>query len=131
MAVPKKQKTGRGPVGSQAGEALDDFSEGVLTSIREDTEALFRQHADKIRRLVEIAEGNKATVTFGVLIDKSESAPKVRTRIRFGETTTDERVRSLDDPTQPTLFSKEELEARKKAGKVHGDGDGTGGGGEE
>jgi len=101
MAVPKKLKKYR--IAAQFDANLDDFSEGVLTSIREDTEALYRQHANRIRRLVDDSESSTATITFSVLIDKSESAPKVRTRIRFGETTTDERIRSLEDPSQPTL----------------------------
>lgn len=112
MAVPKKPKARAG----SPTEHLDEFSEGVLTSIREDTEALYRMHAGRIRRLVEEAEKNAATVTFSILIDKSESAPKVRTRLRFGETTTDERVRSLEDPSQPTLFTESELEGGKKRG---------------
>lgn len=119
MAVPKKPKKDR--TAAAFDSHLDDFSEGVLTSIREDTEALYRMHANRIRRLVDDAESNSATITFAILIDKSESAPKVRTRIRFGETTTDERIRSLEDPSQPTLFTPEELEAKnKKAGKTTG-----------
>lgn len=119
MAVPKKPKKDRTAAAFDAN--LDDFSEGVLTSIREDTEALYRMHANRIRRLVDDAESNSATITFSVLIDKSESAPKVRTRIRFGETTTDERIRSLEDPSQPTLFTNEELtEKTRKAGKTTG-----------
>jgi len=118
MAVPKKLKKDR--IAAQFDANLDDFSEGVLTSIREDTEALYRQHANRIRRLVDDSESSTATITFSVLIDKSESAPKVRTRIRFGETTTDERIRSLEDPNQPTLFTPEQLEKNKKAGKTTG-----------
>ncbi len=118
MAVPKKPKKDR--TASAFDANLDDFSEGVLTSIREDTEALYRQHANRIRRLVDDSESSTATITFSVLIDKSESAPKVRTRIRFGETTTDERIRSLEDPNQPTLFTPEQLEKNKKAGKTTG-----------
>lgn len=118
MAVPKKLKKDR--IAAQFDANLDDFSEGVLTSIREDTEALYRMHSNRISRLVGDSESNSATITFSVLIDKSESAPKVRTRIRFGETTTDERIRSLEDPSQPTLFTPEQLEKNKKAGKTTG-----------
>lgn len=94
--------------------ALDEIQEGVLKSILKNVEELYRKHAPAIAKVQEDSDEKIVTVGFGVQIDCSDSAPKVKTRIRYCETTTDELIDSLEDPAQPTLFTPEETKGRGK-----------------
>lgn len=99
----------------QAKKPKDEMiSAETLAAIQEDVGALYQQHEGEIRKVMDEAEKPIVTVGFQVKIDLSESEPIVETTIRFSQVVTDRRVRKLDDPTQPTLLSKEELAATKR-----------------
>lgn len=89
MAVPEKTK----PVISEA-----DFKSAILDAVAE----LYDEHSDQIQAIRSRAEGQSITVTFGNVIDCSESQPVVTTKIRFCETYTDERTNKIskDDKNQ-------------------------------
>lgn len=97
--------------------AMNEIEEGVLKSILLRTESLYRKHAAAISRVRNESDEKKVSVGFGVLIDCSDSTPKVRTRIRYSETVTDELIDSLEDPLQPTLFDPELGKAQARAGR--------------
>lgn len=97
---------------------LGEMSAGVLKSITSNVDTLFRRHALAIEKVQDDSDEKKVSVTFSVLIDGSDSAPKVRTRIRYCETVTDEVIDSLEDPSQPTLFQPEEIKGRGRPRKT-------------
>jgi hypothetical protein len=97
---------------------LGDMQAGVLKSITANVETLYRRHALAIEKVQDDSDEKKVSVTFSVLIDASDSAPKVRTRIRYCETVTDEVIDSLEDPAQPTLFQPEETKGRGRPRKT-------------
>ena len=86
----------------------------TLSAIQEDVGALYVEHESEIRMVMEEAEKPVVVVNFQVKLDLTESAPIVETMIRFTSSVTDKRVRKLDDPAQPLLLSKEDLEATKR-----------------
>lgn len=92
--------------------ALGEIQGGVLKSIAANVDALYRKHASAIDKVQRDSDEKKVTVNFAVLIDCSDSVPKVKTRIRYSETVTDELIDSLEDPNQPTLFKPEETKGR-------------------
>lgn len=96
---------------------LGELQAGVLKSITANVETLYRRHALAIEKVQDDSDEKKVSVTFSVLIDASDSAPKVRTRIRYCETVTDEVIDSLEDPAQPTLFQPEETKGRGRPRK--------------
>lgn len=105
MATKKKQQ------GKQK-EPL--VSPETLSAIQEDVGALYVEHESEIRKVMDEAEKPVVVVNFSVKLDLTESAPIVETMIRFTSSVTDKRVRKLDDPAQPLLLSKEDLEATKR-----------------
>ena len=105
MATKKKQQ------GKQK-ESL--VSPETLSAIQEDVGALYVEHESEIRKVMDEAEKPVVVVNFSVKLDLTESAPIVETMIRFTSSVTDKRVRKLDDPAQPLLLSKEDLEATKR-----------------
>lgn len=86
----------------------------TLAAIQEDVGALYVEHESEIRKVMDEAEKPVVVVNFSVKLDLTESAPIVETMIRFTSSVTDKRVRKLDDPAQPLLLSKEDLEATKR-----------------
>ena len=92
---------------------LTEIDEGILKSILMRTESLYRKHAAEIAKVREESDEKKVSIGFSVLVDCSDSAPKVRTRIRYSQTVTDELIDSLEDPSQPTLFEPEVGKASK------------------
>lgn len=86
----------------------------TLAAIQEDVGALYVEHENEIRKVLDEAEKPVVVVNFAVRLDLTESAPIVETMIRFTSSVTDKRVRKLDDPAQPLLLSKEDLEATKR-----------------
>ena len=86
----------------------------TLSAIQEDVGALYVEHESEIRKVMDEAEKPVVVVNFSVKLDLTESAPIVETMIRFTSSVTDKRVRKLDDPAQPLLLSKEDLEATKR-----------------
>ena len=110
MAVRKKSR-----IGKAKGEPL--LSPETLEAIKEDVGDLYAEHEKDIEAAVADSEDSKIALSFSVLIDKSESAPQVKTRLRYSQSVTDERIRTLTDPRQPTLFTKEELTAKKSKAK--------------
>ena len=86
----------------------------TLSAIQEDVGALYVEHESEIRKVMDEAEKPVVVVNFAVKLDLTESAPIVETMIRFTSSVTDKRVRKLDDPAQPLLLSKEDLEATKR-----------------
>lgn len=107
MAVRKKSKSSR-----DKSEPL--LSPETIEAIQEDVRDLYIQHEKDIEAAVEDSEDKKITLGFQVVIDKAESAPQVKTRLRYSQSVTDERIRTLNDPKQPTLLSKEALAATRK-----------------
>lgn len=105
MATKKKQQ-------NRQKEPL--VSPETLMAIQEDVGALYAEHETEIRKVMDEAEKPVVVVNFTVKLDLTESAPIVETMIRFTSSVTDKRVRKLDDPTQPLLLSKEDLEATKR-----------------
>jgi hypothetical protein len=105
MATKKKQQ-------NRQKEPL--VSPETLMAIQEDVGALYAEHETEIRKVMDEAEKPVVIVNFTVKLDLTESAPIVETMIRFTSSVTDKRVRKLDDPTQPLLLSKEDLEATKR-----------------
>lgn len=97
--------------------ALGEIQAGVLKSITQNVDTLYRRHADSIEKVQNDSDEKKVTVNFAVQIDCSDSVPKIKTRIRYSETVTDEMIDSLEDPNQPTLFEPPEPKprARRKA----------------
>jgi len=91
---------------------LDEIQGGVLKSMIQNIEQLYRKHALAIEKVQQDSDEKKVTINFAVQIDCSDSAPKVKTRIRYSETVTDELIDSLEDPAQPTLFNPEETKGR-------------------
>jgi hypothetical protein len=110
MAVRKKSKTGK-----SKGEPL--LSPETIEAIKEDVGDLYAEHEKDIEAAVSDSEDSKIALSFSVLIDKSESAPQVKTRLRYSQSVTDERIRTLTDPRQPTLFTKDELKLNKSKAK--------------
>lgn len=106
-----------------ATQPLSDIEEGVLKSVTQRIDELYRKHADAIEKVREDSDEKKVTVNFAVLIDCSDSVPKVKTRIRYSETVTDEIIDSLEDPKQPTLFTPEETKGKGGRGKRSADGE--------
>lgn len=86
---------------------LGEVDEGVVKSIVMRAEGLYRKHAGEIAKVRDESDDKKVSLTFSVLVDCSDSAPKVRTRLRYSQTVTDELIDSLEDPSQPTLFDPE------------------------
>lgn len=86
----------------------------TLSAIQEDVGALYVEHESEIRKVMDEAEKPVVVVNFAVKLDLTESAPIVETMIRFTSSVTDKRVRKLDDPAQPLLLSKEDLESTKR-----------------
>ena len=86
----------------------------TLSAIQEDVGALYFEHESEIRKVMDEAEKPVVVVNFAVKLDLTESAPIVETMIRFTSSVTDKRVRKLDDPAQPLLLSKEDLESTKR-----------------
>lgn len=86
----------------------------TLSAILEDVGALYVEHESEIRKVMDEAEKPVVVVNFAVKLDLTESAHIVETMIRFTSSVTDKRVRKLDDPAQPLLLSKEDLEATKR-----------------
>lgn len=107
MAVRKKSRSAR-----DKSEPL--LSPETIEAIQEDVRDLYIQHEKDIEAAVEDSEDKKITLGFQVVIDKAESAPQVKTRLRYSQSVTDERIRTLSDPKQPTLLSKEDLAATRK-----------------
>lgn len=89
MAVQAKTKTGIDAA---------DFKQAMLDNISE----LWDEHQDQIEAIRGRAEGQTISVTFGNTIDGSESTPTICTKIRFCETYTDERTKTItrDDKNQ-------------------------------
>lgn len=110
MAVRKKSKTAKAK-----GEPL--LSPETLEAIKEDFGDLYSEHEKDIENAVAESEDRKITLSIAVVIDKSESAPQVKTRLRYSQSVTDERIRTLTDPRQPTLFNKDELKPAKSKAK--------------
>lgn len=96
---------------------LGEIQSGVLKSMTANVDTLYRRHASAIDKVQNDSDEKKVSVTFSILIDCSDSAPKVRTRIRYCETITDEVIDSLEDPEQPTLFQPEETRGRGRPRK--------------
>lgn len=86
-------------------------------------EELLAAHEDEIAAILEDSEDNKVGVTFNLLIDASESQPKMTVRIRFSEVHTDERVVQMDDPNQGTFSAIVEV-AKKRKSKTGDDAEG-------
>ncbi|MCA9730222.1 MAG: hypothetical protein KC729_21235 [Candidatus Eisenbacteria bacterium] len=93
---------------------LDEVAEGIILSVKNNVEALLRGHFREIDKVRDESDTKKVNVAFGILIDGSESVPKILTRIRFAQTVTDERVDTLEDPKQPRMFDKEAWENTKR-----------------
>src|SRR6187455_1736199 len=87
-----------------ADRELGEIQGGILKSLEQNVGTLYRKHAHAIEKVQDDSDEKKVVVNFSVLIDCSDSAPKVKTRIRYSETVTDELIDSLEDPNQPTLF---------------------------
>ena len=104
MATKKKGQNKKEPL----------VSPETLSAIQEDVGALYVEHEAEIRKVMDEAEKPVVVVNFSVKLDLTESAPIVETMIRFTSSVTDKRVRKLDDPAQPLLLSKEDLEATKR-----------------
>lgn len=99
---------------SQGSKKEPLISPETLTAIQEDVGSLYVEHETEIRKVMDEAEKPVVVVNFAVKLDLTESAPIVETMIRFTSSVTDKRVRKLDDPAQPLLLSKDELEATKR-----------------
>ena len=99
---------------SQKGTKEPLVSPETLQAIQEDVGALYAEHEAEIRKVMDEAEKPVVVVNFAVKLDLTESASIVETLIRFTSSVTDKRVRRLDDPAQPLLLSKEDLEATKR-----------------
>lgn len=97
---------------------LGEIQAGVLKSITGNVDTLYRRHATAIDKVQSDSDEKKVSVTFSILIDCSDSAPKVRTRIRYCETVTDEVIDSLEDPAQPVVFEPEETRGRGRPRKA-------------
>lgn len=103
---------------------LDEVAEGIILSVKNNVEALLRSHFREIDKVREESDTKKVNVAFGILIDGSESVPKILTRIRFAQTVTDERVDTLEDPKQPRMFDKESwANTKKRDGKAAASGE--------
>jgi hypothetical protein len=100
---------------------LGEIQGGILKSINKNVEDLYRKHASAIDKVMDDSDEKKVTVNFAIQIDCSDSAPKVKTRIRYSETVTDELIDSLEDPNQPTLFDPP-TPVRGRPKKTTGDG---------
>lgn len=98
---------------------LGEVAEGVIMSTRNNVDTLFRRHYREIEKILNTSDPRTVSVNFAVLVDNTDSTPKVRTRIRYCETVTDEMIDSLEDPKQPTLFKREE-EAKDGDGESEG-----------
>lgn len=75
---------------------------------------LLNTHAEEIGNTIDESDNRNATVTFGVELDCSESAPTINVKCRFSSTTTDKRTIRCDDPNQPNLFTMRTPEQEKK-----------------
>jgi hypothetical protein len=69
MAVRKESKTGK-----SKGEPL--LSPETIEAIKEDVGDLYAEHEKGIEAAVSDSEDSKIALSFSVLIDKSESAPR-------------------------------------------------------
>lgn len=102
-----KKKTPRGSV--HQNEVIDR----VVKDIRD----LMEAHYSEIETFIDESEAKKATVNFGVVIDQSESAPSMKTSIRFSQSVTDTRTSTLDDPAQLPMPFVPETEGRAPVAK--------------
>ena len=71
----------------------------VLDAIKE----MIETHSDQIQETVEESDKKCATVTFGVELDCSESAPTIDVKMRFSSSVTDRRTIRCEDPNQITF----------------------------
>jgi hypothetical protein len=89
----------------------------IFTQIREAitkaVDELFNEHSGEISQVLDEAEDKKINVTFGVVLDCSESEPAVTTAIRFSQSVTDKRYSRLEDPRQILLLKEAPAKEKK------------------
>ena len=97
-----KKKTPRGSV----------HQNEVINRVVKDIRDLMEAHYSEIETFIDESEAKKATVNFGAVIDQSESAPSMKTSIRFSQSVTDTRTSTLDDPAQVPMPFVPEVDGR-------------------
>jgi len=78
-------------------------------------EELWEIHKMEIEQILDASEDKKVSCSFKLMIDTSESAPSLTTRLSFSEVHTDERKSQLTDPNQGTFTDIEEAAKPQKA----------------
>lgn len=108
MAVKKKTNSGL----KLTGEIIGKINSAIAD--------MLENHAEEIGEVIEQSETSAATVSFGVDLDCSESAPSIDVKLRFSSAVTDRRKIHCEDPSQPSLFTistPEDMEKEKARGE--------------
>ncbi len=103
MAVTSKRKGVSPKVIKEMGEAFVDQAQ-----------KLWKEHIKEALEVMEDSEEPIITINFNAVLNFSESAPKLTTKIRFTKSYTDEKVDEFEDPNQMPLGDIPEASKKKE-----------------
>jgi len=105
----KKREAGKPPGGGLS---------RIKARFLKDAGELWDVHEQEILSEVQSSENQKMNISFTAALNLSESTPKLKTAIRFGQATTDSKEFDFDDPNQYFMPEIEEHVKAERTKKV-------------